>query len=405
MSQSVNDPGAAGAVAVPDVARDEAYARARCANCQAPLHGGYCHRCGQSVHNPIPHARHAVEERFESLWHLDSRVFHSCVFHSRVFQTLRDLLLPARVACGYLAGHRARYIAPLRLFVVLSLSTFLVGRMTVDLGGAVQLDGDDRSIATAASVEVERRRDAALEVLARAPQTDGATPVAEAALEFAQARVRSQADARIAQLQRGTATPTGTGADDVPGPTLTFAGGAPWNEHTNPFTVRWLPGVANAWINHKTGRALANAPRLQHDEALRKQVLLGAVPTASFVLMPIFALLPKFAYIRSGRLYLEHVVVALYSHASLRLALLAILVLLGIENAVAAHAPVAARVFSWPEVALWWAMPAYLLIMQKRVYGQRWSVTLLKYGVPGSAYLMLVTFAALIAGLAGLARL
>lgn len=41
------------------------------------------------------------------------------------------------------------------------------------------------------------------------------------------------------------------------------------------------------------------------------------MPTALFILMPVFALLLKLAYLGSGRLSLEHLVVALYSHAFL----------------------------------------------------------------------------------------
>ena len=67
---------------------------ARCENCAAELHGPYCHACGQSVHNPIRHFGHAVEEFFEAFWHLDGRVF----------RTLRDLWSPGRVAINYLAG-------------------------------------------------------------------------------------------------------------------------------------------------------------------------------------------------------------------------------------------------------------------------------------------------------------
>lgn len=95
----------------------------RCENCGALLQGRFCARCGQSVINPVRHAGHALEEVFESFWHLDGRVF----------RTLRDLLVPARVACSYLAGHRARYIAPLRLFVILSVLTFFVAQVTIQL--------------------------------------------------------------------------------------------------------------------------------------------------------------------------------------------------------------------------------------------------------------------------------
>ncbi|MET0755392.1 MAG: DUF3667 domain-containing protein, partial [Pseudoxanthomonas sp.] len=75
-----------------------------CENCHATLQGEFCHQCGQSIHNPVRHAGHAIEEVFESFWHLDGRVF----------RTLRDLLWPGRTAMEYLAGHRQRYLPPLR---------------------------------------------------------------------------------------------------------------------------------------------------------------------------------------------------------------------------------------------------------------------------------------------------
>lgn len=49
---------------------------------------------------------HAVEEVFESFWHLDRRIF----------RTLRDLLVPGRLALRLLSGQRVRYVAPMRLF-------------------------------------------------------------------------------------------------------------------------------------------------------------------------------------------------------------------------------------------------------------------------------------------------
>ena len=76
-----------------------------CENCGAPLQGEYCHACGQSVHNPIRHAAHAVEELFEAFWHLDGRIF----------RTLRDLLHPGRVALNYLAEQSLVVGSQLRL--------------------------------------------------------------------------------------------------------------------------------------------------------------------------------------------------------------------------------------------------------------------------------------------------
>lgn len=82
-------------------------AHAACENCNTALQGHYCHRCGQSAHNPLKHVGHAIEEVFESFWHLDGRIFRS----------LRDLCIPGRIALNYLNGRRVGYVQPLRLFV------------------------------------------------------------------------------------------------------------------------------------------------------------------------------------------------------------------------------------------------------------------------------------------------
>ena len=69
---------------VPSVV-EAAHGHGACDNCQAALQGHYCHHCGQSAHNPLKHVGHAIEEVFESFWHLDGRIF----------RTLRRLLAPA----------------------------------------------------------------------------------------------------------------------------------------------------------------------------------------------------------------------------------------------------------------------------------------------------------------------
>jgi hypothetical protein len=88
---------------------------ANCENCNAVLAGPFCHACGQPGHNPNKHLGHAIEEVFESFWHLDGRIF----------RTLRDLMVPGRIARNYLAGKRVAYVQPLRLFVILTVFTFL----------------------------------------------------------------------------------------------------------------------------------------------------------------------------------------------------------------------------------------------------------------------------------------
>ena len=404
----------------------------RCENCGASLHGRFCARCGQSVINPVRHAGHALEEVFESFWHLDGRVF----------RTLWDLRVPARVACGYLGGHRARYIAPLRLFVILSVLTFFVAQVTIQLDqGTVILRNDaadtrdgQTAIGRATTIaEVERARDQALRQLAQAKADMRGIPGAGLGMEEMMADVRALAQRRIEVLQSSaggappdmaaaatgppaSATPDtpAAGVDKPPGADSTglvvedddwvLTGGKPWNEHANPLRLPRALAFAEGWFNHQLAKAKGNLPRIKQDPNLYKNAAIGAIPTALFVLVPMFALLLKLAYLRQRRLYLEHLVVALYSHAFLCVSLLAMFVLFGLERWLVPAAPWTGVVAKLLEAALWVWMPLYLLLMQKRVYAQGWPTTLVKYALLGSAYFMLVMFATVLVVLVSFVR-
>lgn len=382
-----------------------------CENCHAPLQGGFCHLCGQNAHSPLRHTGHALEEVFESFWHLDGRVF----------RTLRELLSPGRLANAYLAGHRVRYIAPLRLFVILSVLTFFVAQYVVHFTGPTDLPtipvppgqtaapGNEN----AGGVDFQRLKTAE-EVLALRDKTIEGLLAARAALPAALAHPRrmieenirstqARARQRVAELQPDH--PMLMKPDLIPedqavsGPdpgSLFSKGGKRWHPTDNPVRVTWLPDLANRWLNKKLARAQENIPRMQEDPELFKKAFIGAVPSALFVLVPVFALLLKLGYLGTGRLYLEHLVVALYSHAWLCLALLSIFALDGLSDLIAPYVPWLgiAAALAVSLMVMW--MPIYLLLMQKRVYQQSWWITLPKYIVLGGLYFALVVFAGLL---------
>ena len=94
--------------------------------------------------------------------------------------------------------------------------------------------------------------------------------------------------------------------------------------------------------------------------------MLVSLGAALFVLVPLFALLLKLFYLDSGRLYLEHLVVAFYSHAFLCLALLAQFALLALDHWVTPHLAFFGAITGLAAALLWLWMPTYLLLMQKR---------------------------------------
>jgi hypothetical protein len=92
---------------------------------------------------------------------------------------------------------------------------------------------------------------------------------------------------------------------------------------------------------------------------------------------------------------MEHLVVALYSHVFLLMALTAVFVFMALSGAVAAHAHWLSVLLNTGTMLLLVWMPFYLLLMQKRVYGQDWIMTLLKYSIIGFVYVnLLATVAA-----------
>ncbi|RPD87805.1 DUF3667 domain-containing protein [Luteimonas sp. 100069] len=352
-----------------------------CENCGTLLQGHYCHACGQSTHSPVRHVGHAVEEVFESFWHLDGRIF----------RTVRDLFVPGRIANRYLDGQRVRYVAPMRLLVILTLLTFFVAKFVIqdamqDVGpGQLRTDRVAVELDHARSAdEVRRLRGEALAGIADTRRTVGAWPGASPQLDVAEAEVRAHAESRIAELgAEGAAAAEGNAETPAEG---RAAAAGPASDAPGIRTGAPAPPTIGGPIGERIER---NVVRLGDEPQLFVRAVLGVAPTALFILVPLFAVLLKLLYLFQRRLYLEHVVVGLYSHAALMLGLL--LVFCGALAApwLAARAPWAAGTVHVVQTALLWAMPVYLLLMQKRVYGQSWPRTLLKFAVLGLLYFAL----------------
>ncbi len=382
--------------------------RGDCANCGTPLLGEHCYACGQPVKGLVRHFSSLVGDVFDSVFEWDARTP----------RTLWPLLArPGHLTLEYFAGRRIRYVSPFRLFFFMAIIAFFVGRLTISFGDQNPVPvGGDSGIETARSiVEVEQARDRALARIAAArtkleggpgPDDGGVGAVGrratEASLRAGETAIRAQAEERIAAFR---ASEAGAGPPPVPRLHRLSFGSGDWDPDTNPVTVDWLPGFANRWLNRQIGRAERNVQRLREDPDLLKDSLLGAVPSTLFVLLPLFALMLKLAYLFKRRLYMEHLIVALHSHAFACLGLLLVFVVMALERWLAPGGGGAAIAFDLVEAALWIWMPLYLLLMQKRVYGQGWFPTLLKFAVIGLCYSILLGLGAAFTTIASLVRM
>lgn len=158
---------------------------ATCLNCSEPLTGPFCAHCGQRDIPPYPSVRELAVDAFWELSGWDGR------FASTVRALVRH---PGMLTREFLEGRRARYISPLRLYLMCSLVYFVLAAAAPDVRledgktmfiglrtGATITDSDGpvsrpERVGTAATQAFEsqqplsaEQRDSILKDIARAP--------------------------------------------------------------------------------------------------------------------------------------------------------------------------------------------------------------------------------------------
>lgn len=319
---------------------------AACGNCGAPLYGKFCYACGQPTNGLVRHFSSVMSDIVDSMFNVDERVF----------KTLVPLYLqPGKLTLDYFAGKRARYVTPFRLVFFLAIVAFFAIQLSVRAGYS--------------------------HVAKELPITSsaGVTPKASAG---------------------PTVVPTADDHGVFANGNITINDKLFWNRDSKPLKLRWLPDAAVDWVNDLIGNAqeqlhAMNSGSWAEQQIARRKFTLGmfaAAPTVLFVFLPLFALMLKVFYIFKRRLYMEHLIVAMHSHAFLMLSMLVLLALGLLRAWIAPHAGWLAIPFRLPETAAWIWMFVYLWLMQKRVYRQGWWMTNLKYFSLGFCYTIMVGF-------------
>jgi Protein of unknown function (DUF3667) len=91
-----------------------------CLNCGAALHGSFCSACGQRSVPPDPTVAEVAGDAWQELSGYDGRIA----------ATIRGLLRPGYLTREYVAGRRARYLSPVRLYLIVSVIYFVAASST-----------------------------------------------------------------------------------------------------------------------------------------------------------------------------------------------------------------------------------------------------------------------------------
>lgn len=363
-----------------------------CANCQAPLQGPFCHACGQSVKSVLRPIHSMVEDTLDMIFHVDERIVH----------TLPPLFLkPGFLTLEYFAGRRVRYVQPFRLMFVFCLLAFFAVHLAIGFGRSESAEpvkhgthvttkwvGDDAGEFARDTTEeaVQKRLDTVQGEIDAARHKPGADI---AALDDQSAQRVHEANRRMAELN----------AFEHNHPDERIDPSHP--EEATHVHIGWLPNLVNIRLDQGLVRVKANLAAMKDGDADAKERfitgLFSVLPQTMLVLLPIFALLLKVVYIFRRRLYMEHMIVSLHSHAFLFLSVLLVALLSMLGSLLRPHAHWAYTTTGWLQAAIFTWMPVYLLLTQKRVYRQGWFKTVIKYLFAGFWYAWMLFWALLIA--------
>lgn len=104
-----------------------------CLNCNAIVQGRYCQVCGQENIVPQESFRHLVLHFIYDITHFDGKFF----------ETLKYLVFkPGFLSAEYMAGRRAKYLNPIRMYVFTSAIFFLIF-FAIGSNDVVNFSGDE----------------------------------------------------------------------------------------------------------------------------------------------------------------------------------------------------------------------------------------------------------------------
>jgi hypothetical protein len=134
---------------------------ARCKNCDAVLLGRFCANCSQAADVHVPSTMELVHDLLEGLTHSDSRLW----------RTLKFLWFkPGRLTQEFIAGRRAAYLPPFRLYLILSIVFFLIASLVHIRGQVIEFDDALKPAGASSAPRVTGCQDLNFDIFSQQPQ-------------------------------------------------------------------------------------------------------------------------------------------------------------------------------------------------------------------------------------------
>jgi hypothetical protein len=322
-----------------------------CENCGAQLHGHWCAQCGQPAIDYRRSFRHVIVDLLNEFLNWDSKFF----------ATIGLLLVrPWKLTNQFLAGHRVRYVHPLRLYLLASILFFFA----VNYGArGLHLEPGKLSPKDRAELEADLKKEdlppAArdqLEALLRespSPAAPAASPNAPSPPPALKTDKQKQEYGKIGER-----------------PFVVFDSE---KKSSTPFE-RWVEARAKDKMGeHGTKMGLFIS------------TLFSNLPYMMLCCIPLFAFVLRILYLRRHIFYIDHLIYALHIHTFAYVGImLIVLATIGLNRM--APGPIA----GWIIALLWIAFVVQIFLSIRRVYRQGWFISIFKFLFGGLVYLIVI---------------
>ena len=361
-----------------------------CENCGAQLEGHWCAKCGQPAIDYRRSFRHVLADLLNEFLNWDSKFF----------ATIGLLLArPWKLTNEFLAGHRVRYVHPLRLYLLASILFFFAATYGIK---SAHLQPIDLSPSTRAEIRGElTKENVPPDVREKIEQALGGKPVSpekRAALEEQLKNESLPKEARDAIQQR-----------------LEYGDPAPLDARAKlEGTLKDLPPEVRTKVEESFKKAQNKAVIFEADKEekpndmpkwLEKRArekfgehgtniqlflvtLMSNLPYMMLACIPLFACVLKLLYVRRRIFYIDHLIYALHIHTFAYVGIiLIVLATIGLNRV--APGPIA----GWIIALLWFVFLVEIFLSIRRVYRQGWFISTFKFLFGGFVYLIVLVAA------------
>ena len=359
-----------------------------CENCGTPLAGHYCPKCGQPAIDYRRSFRHVIVDVLDSFLNWDSKFI----------ATIGWLIVrPWRLTNEFLAGHRVRYLHPLRLYLLASILFFFAVNYWAK---SIHIQaGKDGSADVRAEVEGDLQKAIHIQPSKDLLRDVRAEIEADLRKENLTLKERAKANARVETALKLAKQAPDTAATAKESITPKSSPDAAVKPEEAP-----KPESANDSISEQPVFQFGDdkEPKNEFEKWLQDRAkekfgehgtkaqlffitLTSNLPYMMLCCIPLFAFVLKILYIRKRIFYIDHLVYALHIHT---FAYVGIMLIVAATVGLFRIAP--STLAGWIVGLLWFLFAIQVFLSIRRVYRQGWFFSVFKFFVGGFIYLMVL---------------